>query len=360
MSVGIRPLKVCFLGDSNTRGVDFGTSISTTGGFRKPVWDARKGDFVVDLVGTVTDNLTSLDDAHEGWNGYGIGGTSGGSFRLTDKVGNLTTVAADIVCVMAGTNDLLAAWSTSGIRASMLTRLAELLDAIHTERPSAKVLVGSIPPMGTADVGLQSDRTTYNSGIPGVVSTRASWATYVNTANGLTAGTHLQDGVHLNDLGHALVAETWLTAMATAIAGFTATALEDGNDYTFQGNVEGRTGYDAYLARLATKLGRTAPALTSVAESNPLPASIERGNWVVQCDNGRGCEAVFLDSLLMFCSVCWNSSVGNRWRPVSMPDTATRSEIERLLGYRTVDQRWWTTESIATLQAENTSLGLST
>ena len=356
--MSVRPLKVCFVGDSIVRGVDAGISTSSTGGFRSMLWDSLKADYVVDLVGTVTDSLPWFPDEHEGWNGLGIGGTGGGpNPQLTDKVSNLTTVEADIVCVMAGTNDILQGWTTAPIRASMATRMGELLDAIHAERPDALVLLGSMIVLSTGDSGLQSDRTTFNAALPGLASARSSWCTFVDTASGLTSPDDLSDTVHPNAAGHAKLAANWLPALETAIASFTATSLVDGNDLTFRGGGTGLAGYTAYLSAVAAKLSRTVPPLTNVNEASPLAASIERGQWVVQHPDGGGCEAVFLDRLLTLSTITWS---GNQWRPVSMPDTETRSEIERLLGHRTADQRWWTTESIATLQAENASLGLPT
>lgn len=364
----VRPLKIVFMGDSTTRAVDPAMSTSSTGGQRAMVWtDALKAPYVADLVGTVTDSLDWFPDFHEGWDGLGIGGpaASGGPVpQLYDKVSNLTTVAADIVVLMAGINDLLQPWTTAAKRGTMLTRMGQLLDAIHAERPLAQVLLCSIAivesaqyPVGADAVQvLESDRTTYNAGLPALASARSAWCTFVDAASGITTA-DLSDQVHPAPSGHRKLADNLLPALATAIASFTATALADGNDMTFISGGTGLTGYTAYLTRVATKLGRTVPDLTSVDESSPLPASIERGNWVVQHPDGGGTEAVFLDRLLTLSTITWS---GSQWLPVSMPDTTTRSEIERLLGYRDVDNRWWTTESIATLQAENASLGLST
>lgn len=370
MVVAIRPLKITFMGDSTTHAVDAASNTSSTGGQRSIIWDSLKADYVVNFTGTVTDSLAWFPDLHEGWNGLGIGGpaASGGPVpQIYDKVSNLTTDLSDIVVLMAGINDLLQPWTTSAKRGTMLTRMGQLLDLIHSTRPLAKVLLCSIPivnssqyPIGADAVQvLESDRTTYNAGLPALASARSSWCTFVDAASGITTA-DLSDQVHPGPSGHVKLAANILPALQTMIASFTATALADGNDYTFVGGVVGRSGYDAFLTRVAAQLGRTVPALTSVDEASPLPASIERGNWVVQHPSGGGCEAVFLDRLLTLSTITWNASTANKWRPVSMPDTATRSEIERLLGYRTVDQRWWTTESIATLQAENASLGLST
>lgn len=116
---------------------------------------------------------------------------------------------------------------------------------------------------------------------------------------------------------------------------------------------------DEYLRRFYP--GAPIPPLSqSVATARPLVASVNGGNWIARCDcGGRGVPSpggiVFAETPVVFCLRCRNGGTGRGWRPVTLPPSRARAQIERVLLCRAnaADQNWEPGESIGDLLDQN-------
>lgn len=362
-----RHIRLTFMGNSITRGIDPSLSTSSTGGARKVVWDATQGDYTIQMTGTVTDSLGEWDH-HEGWNGYGIGGTGAPSGTyLTDKVANLTTDASDLVVLMAGVNDLTQPTITVPQLTSMADRMGELLDAIHAERPYAFVTVLTLPPINPSNYTSPADdsyRTAYNAALPAIIAARSPWAFGIDVASAYAYATGTYDGIHPNGAGHAALGAaivSGLTDVSGALTAATSTQLVDGRTLLNSECGEGIDDMRAsgggqhlwFLREVGNRINRSVPALTSVDDSAPIAAVVQRGNWVGRCPTCYETMAVWTNRQLYFSANCWNSAIGNKWGTVTFPPYDERVQIEALLAARPIDNQWWTNESIGALAAEN-------
>lgn len=245
------------LGDSITRGVDSGISTSSTGGYRKPLWDAIGSVYVATFVGTVTDNLVTLPDFHEGWNANGIGYTGQAPADIaTHGVTAMTAYQPDVVCLMAGTNDLLQPWTTAPIRASMVTRLGTLLDDLHATSPDSWIIVSTLPPIGPVQYALvgitDADRLSFNAAIPGVVASRSSYARAIDPASAMTLATHIADGVHPNPAGYALLGAYFTAAVLALVPAIDSTGTRGRATVT---QMTGRASVNQMTGRATARSG---------------------------------------------------------------------------------------------------------
>lgn len=122
---------------------------------------------------------------------------------LADLVSRLTTISADTVLILIGTNDYaLNACSA----ATFGGYYADLLDGIHAA-DSARRIICVTPLVRTSEGANSFGDTTgdYRTQISTVVAARA-WAELVDGSVILTTG-DLSDGVHPTDAGHAKLAE---------------------------------------------------------------------------------------------------------------------------------------------------------
>lgn len=169
-----------FIGDSKTVGSPF--SIATNG-FQNPL---------VDYLGGAGAGV------------YNVGALAAGSKSVAATLADFPAFASAhtggdpyYVMVNLGTNDM------ADIRLGTLTELTwvmdDLLDAIHTEWPSAQIKLTL--PTRTDHV---SEQTTLNdTWIPNVLASRSAWASIgVDERNFLVAGPYLVDTTHPTAAGY--------------------------------------------------------------------------------------------------------------------------------------------------------------
>jgi lysophospholipase L1-like esterase len=143
---------------------------------------------------------------HDGISGDTIPGVSGrvdAAIEATDP---------DIILLHIGTNHLGGALPNG-----LLGQLGDLLDQIIADAPDALLVVAQIVPRRQGNDSTED----YNAGIPALVDERAAqgdhvalvdmYTPFVNNPNFATA--LLNDIVHPNNAGYAVMAETWYEAI---------------------------------------------------------------------------------------------------------------------------------------------------
>jgi lysophospholipase L1-like esterase len=192
-------VRIMPLGDSITDGAN------VPGGYRIELWARLQRDrAAIDFVGSRQNGPASLGDRdHEGHSGWRIDNLAG----AVD--GWLAQSQPEIVLLMIGTNDILQDQAPAGAPA----RLGALLDRITAKRPTARVLVATLPPLGQA--AWQERVTAFNRALPAVVDARAragKRVQLVDVARGMTEA-DLADGIHPNADGYAKLAAAWHAAL---------------------------------------------------------------------------------------------------------------------------------------------------
>ena len=200
------PARIMALGDSITQGYPTG------GGYRPPL-AARlaAAGRPADFVGTQHQGPPGFDDPeHEGHGGFRIAQVRAG------VPGWMAATAPDVVLVMIGTNDVLGNFDPTDAP----VRLRALLDTISTARPTASVLVSSIPPIGPAHCACQALVDAYNSALPPLVEARAAAGYPVSFVDmAAVSVADLGDGIHPDDVGYAKIADAWYEALQALPAG---------------------------------------------------------------------------------------------------------------------------------------------
>ncbi|MEW2415305.1 SGNH/GDSL hydrolase family protein [Streptomyces sp. NPDC046866] len=174
-------LRIMPLGDSITQGAG-----STTGaGYRQALWEHLAG---VDYVGSQASGAAT-DPDHEGHGGYTINQVRVG------LDGWLAAARPDVILLHLGINDLAA-----GTQAGAAERLIALIDRIHEDLPTAKVLVlGLIPTTG----GLQTEVAKVNA----VVNASQARHNYRYVAPPALGPSEMADRLHPNDAGYQRIAD---------------------------------------------------------------------------------------------------------------------------------------------------------
>ena len=118
---------------------------------------------------------------------------------------------------MVGTNDM-------GIDAAGApTRLAKLLDTILATAPNALVVLAQIVP--TTDDNMNQKVRAYNAAMPALVKTRADAGKHLILVDQYSAFTknadwkkaYMADGLHPNDSGYGVMANTWWNAVTALL-----------------------------------------------------------------------------------------------------------------------------------------------
>lgn len=210
--------KIMPLGDSITMG-----SHSSGGGyrvelFRQSLMNSKKLTFVgrasngPDTI-VVNGTTTNFPKNHEGYSGYTIDTNTGanrtGISTVVDAA--LTAGKPHIVLLMIGTNDV----DNNLDLANAPTRLGNLLDRITTMAPNALLVVAKITP--TKNDSINTKVQSYNNAIPGLVQARTSAGKHVIivdmyaaiSANASYKSAWLDDSLHPNDTGYAVMGQTW-------------------------------------------------------------------------------------------------------------------------------------------------------
>ena len=195
----VTPASVMPLGDSITHGTQ------VAGGYRVKLEDhliAAKRDFT--FVGTQSSGDINLESRrHEGHKGY----------RIEDIANEVETwfgaQEPDHILLMIGTNDILQNHQLP----TAPGRLSALIDQITTFRPSADLVVSSLPPL--SDPSLDVKVQQFNSTIPAIVEGKVNQGksvSFVDVYPALTTA-DLRDGIHPNATGYARMAERWRDAL---------------------------------------------------------------------------------------------------------------------------------------------------
>jgi lysophospholipase L1-like esterase len=98
-------------------------------------------------------------------------------------------------------------------------RLGVLLDRMTTDAPSALIVVAKLTP--TASDTTNMNVAAYNNAIPALVQSRTTTGEHVilvdmyaaMTANSNYKTALMHDGLHPNDAGYVLMAQTWYNAI---------------------------------------------------------------------------------------------------------------------------------------------------
>ncbi|WP_229796193.1 SGNH/GDSL hydrolase family protein [Saccharothrix coeruleofusca] len=125
----------------------------------------------------------------------------------------------DVVLVHFGTNDV---WSNRST-VTILAAYGKLVDQMRAQKPTVRVIVAKIIPMGTSQCAPCGQRVVdLNAAIPGWASgksTTASPITVVDQWTGFAAATDTYDGVHPNASGERKMADRWFPAVVSALTG---------------------------------------------------------------------------------------------------------------------------------------------
>ena len=92
--------------------------------------------------------------------------------------------------------------------------------------------------------------------------------------------------------------------------------------------------------------------------SEPLPAWVSGGRWIVMCPCG-GAQLAAREDHRFFCVDCLNAQVGGQWRTVAWPEDAEAIETALLARPAPETRTWLPTETLTDLLAENADHGLS-
>jgi lysophospholipase L1-like esterase len=208
--------KIMPLGDSIT----FGLQSSTGGGYRVELFRKTLADrHPITFVGRQATGPNMLDGQvfprnNEGYSGATI--ATGGN-QLANRVdAAFAANPPDIVLLHIGTNNLY-----QGLGQGVTDQLGALIDQIISDAPDALVVVAQITPLGSATNGVQA----YNAAIPAIVQQRVDAGKHlllVNMSSAFAAANTnvsalLADGVHPNDQGYAIMAQTWYDAIESVL-----------------------------------------------------------------------------------------------------------------------------------------------
>jgi lysophospholipase L1-like esterase len=204
-------MRIMPLGDSITLGVN--------GGYRNELWTDLTGESCgVNYVGSQSDPYCKAPDHdHEGHPGFTIGDIA------SNVDAWLAAATPDYILLMIGTNDI--AWWSADDAVTIGTRHLALMDQIMADRPNAKLIVASIPPITSAIIQPNNvDRAQLgrdlNVQIQANVATRAAQGKPVYFADVYSVLTtaDLYDGVHPTEAAHARVGDMWFSVLAPLVS----------------------------------------------------------------------------------------------------------------------------------------------
>jgi len=208
------------LGDSITDGVG---SANPDGGYRVELFrQAVRDGHEVTFVGRQVNGPNTVDNVpfprnHEGYSGATI---ATGANQIANRLdGALAANPPHIVLLQIGTNDVY-----QGMPATLPGQLGSLLDRINAAVPEALVVVAQITPMARAGAQFNFPNNggdVYNAAIPAVLQQRADAGQHLLLVN-MTAAfsaananplSLLSEGLHPNNAGYAVMAQTWYSAI---------------------------------------------------------------------------------------------------------------------------------------------------
>ena len=209
------PVSIMPLGDSITDGLSASHFCCGVPGAYRISLDAhlRAAGYSFDFVGTQASG-PQPDKDHQGHPGHRIDEVLNGDDEGTHTGVNgwLAANPPRVVLLMVGTNDILHNVSVP----TAPSRLSALVDRIIQLRPTAQVLVASIPPLVGAKASLNSKVIAYNADVRDLVQAKAAagkGVRFVDVYPALAAGDFGSDGVHPNRAGHDKIAKVWADAL---------------------------------------------------------------------------------------------------------------------------------------------------
>ena len=230
-----RPLRIMPLGDSLTRG-DGPADPTRPQSYRGFLVQSLAAEgYQLDFVGSdTTPTAGDVDPDNEGHGGFTIG-PDASKFCATCPPANLADGLdgwladnpADVVLLLAGTNDLLPVNTPTAeglIRpvdpAEAGSKLQALIDQIRAAEPEVTVLVASLPPMPFAagDPVLNQALTALNSAAAGAAAGSGGKVVYVPMYEKLlpqwsSLVDNQSDGLHPTPAGAAKIAKVWHDAL---------------------------------------------------------------------------------------------------------------------------------------------------
>lgn len=206
------------LGDSITEGTG-----SSGGGyrvelFRLAITNSKRVTFVGRNVnGPATVSGQPFPQHHEGYPHYTIDDeVAAGRMGISPLVDDgISMGKPNIILLMIGTNDV----NNSIDLATAPMRLGALLDRMTADAPNALIVVAKLVPTASATTNL--DVVTYNNAIPALLQSRTAAGKHILlvdmyaaiTANPSYQTALMHDGLHPNDAGYVIMAQTWYSAI---------------------------------------------------------------------------------------------------------------------------------------------------
>jgi len=204
-SAGTAPLRILAAGDSNTEAREF----PGYRGYLKAELDRR--GIATDFVGSRRGGEPAGDPEHEGYSGEGLA-----RIRQRIREGMIEQQAADVMLLLAGSNDL---WvdvrkdrsAVSPQRVDDLVRLAgEIFDAVHARRANLRLLVGLPATPGNVPDAL----ARYRDGLRVEVEARRRKGSLIDTVDMWGVP---NDGVHYTGEGFERMAGLWAEKIAATV-----------------------------------------------------------------------------------------------------------------------------------------------
>lgn len=196
------PVRICVLGDSILESF---TGKASTRYYLDQLLRADSYDF--DFVGSLSGvfagpplHTTGWDQDHECHSG----------FRVDDILPDLLTfmqaARPDIVIIHLGTNDVIRNQPAT----NTVAELEQCIDIVRSQNPIATVLLSQIIPIAGRNVA------PLNALMPAMVAAKdapESRIVLVDQFSQFDPMTHLEDGLHPNDAGEQLMAQTYFDAL---------------------------------------------------------------------------------------------------------------------------------------------------
>jgi hypothetical protein len=168
---------------------------------------------MMDLIGNTVNMIgsqksgTMVDNQNEGHRGYTID-------QVSSTADEDFPLRPNVVLLMAGTNDIARVLDLPNAPA----RLSNLVYKLVTNLPDSSILVAQLTPL--AEPAWQDNRSNFNAALVGMISTHANAGQHVmlvDTSRVKTSDLNL-DGIHPNDHGYSLLADSWFAGLQIADA----------------------------------------------------------------------------------------------------------------------------------------------
>ncbi len=217
-------LKIMPLGDSNTSGPTW-----ARGTYRLQLWKDFGSDINrIEFVGSTGYPLPAElgSKRHEGHSGFTIAAAPIGYGNITDNIATWLgpTMNPDIILMMIGTNDINYQYRVDEAPAR-LDHLISLISDLGTGlKPSAYLVVASLPPINDTTNNFRSTPTDYsanarvnafNATLPGIVADHFARGerVYFADINAALTVADIADGLHLTAAGYDKIGNAFYNAI---------------------------------------------------------------------------------------------------------------------------------------------------